>query len=52
MSGFSRFVYEPNSKYLGMHPAIVWYLARAYKKRGKVQGYGLHSKDERNYLLN
>ena len=47
--GLSRFVHEPDPKFAGVHPAIMWYLARTYRKRGNIQGYARHSKEECKY---
>ena len=44
-----RFVYKPRQEDHGMSKPIMIFAGRTVKKNSKAQGYGLHSREERNF---
>jgi glutathione S-transferase len=48
----TRFVYEPNSKAVGIPSFLIKIMASRIKGRSKAQGYGLHSERELQSIRN
>ena len=44
----ARMVYESDPKFFGMNPIFAWIAKRIYIKRSQIQGYGRHTREERN----